>query len=318
MSLTIQVMPMRTVSGFDTNLFYLFDAIARHGSVTRAAAELGISQGAASKGLNKLRSHYRDALFLKTRDGMAATEHAVALHPVIARFIQVSRDTLHFGTEFDPATSARHVSIGLMDLTEAMAMQRLLPRIRVAAPRCTVEVVPIWVGDISRAFEDRSIDLAISSGYRFAGEVRQQKLLEHDFVVVAHPKNPLGQTIDIAEFEQFDYVMVAPPGRSGTFVERALEQQGMTVRPLLRSPHGLALAQLVATMDSAVSILPRSMAEEQRRKLGLRILEPQFELPKIEVLQYWHARSNNDPFSVWLRGVIRQCFFHAPDLHIEH
>jgi len=55
MSLIIQVMPVRNASGFDTNLFYLFDAIARHGSVTRAAAELGISQGAASKGLNKLR-----------------------------------------------------------------------------------------------------------------------------------------------------------------------------------------------------------------------------------------------------------------------
>ena len=65
--------------GFNLYPLHVFRIVARHGSVTRAAQELCISQPAVSSHLKKLGTHFREALMERTPRGMLLTPAGAAV-----------------------------------------------------------------------------------------------------------------------------------------------------------------------------------------------------------------------------------------------
>jgi len=57
------------------------DVLLRHGNVTRAAAQMGLTQSAMSSALGRLRRQLGDPLFVNTRGGMLPTPRALELAP---------------------------------------------------------------------------------------------------------------------------------------------------------------------------------------------------------------------------------------------
>src|SRR5258708_9357811 len=82
----------------DLNLFWVFDAILQHGSVTRAAQALSITPSAVSHALSQLRQVNGDELFGSSSFGMEPTPHArqLALH------IQERADNFQFAFKAKP------------------------------------------------------------------------------------------------------------------------------------------------------------------------------------------------------------------------
>ena len=58
----------------DTRLLNIFHAIYKHQSVSKASIELGIGQPTVSIGLNKLREHFHDPLFVRIGNNMQPTD----------------------------------------------------------------------------------------------------------------------------------------------------------------------------------------------------------------------------------------------------
>jgi DNA-binding transcriptional LysR family regulator len=69
----------------DLNLFAVFAAIMRHGSVSHAAQSLGLTQPATSNALTRLRGQLGDQLFVRSKNGMLPTKFAKRMAPVIER-----------------------------------------------------------------------------------------------------------------------------------------------------------------------------------------------------------------------------------------
>jgi Bacterial regulatory helix-turn-helix protein, lysR family len=63
----------------DLNLFWVFDAIMHHRSVTKAAQALSITPSAVSHALNRLRQMIGDELFFPSALGMQPTPHALSV-----------------------------------------------------------------------------------------------------------------------------------------------------------------------------------------------------------------------------------------------
>ena len=62
----------------DLNLLVVFNELIENGSVLRASRSLGVTQGAVSQSLAKLRKHFDDELFIKTNTGVAPTAFAIS------------------------------------------------------------------------------------------------------------------------------------------------------------------------------------------------------------------------------------------------
>src|SRR5260221_14114313 len=88
----------------DLNLLFVFDAVLRERSVTKAAAALGLSQPATSHALNRLRYLMKDQLFVRTPGGMAPTPRAKRLaDPVLNALVELRQAMT--AEEFSPLRS---------------------------------------------------------------------------------------------------------------------------------------------------------------------------------------------------------------------
>jgi hypothetical protein len=131
------------IRDLDLNLLVLFDALLRERSVTRAAAEVGLSQGAMSHGLNRLRTFFEDPLFIKTSAGMQPTEKAVLLGTTVTEVMTALRQRVVSQARFDPASARRTFVISMTDMGELVFLPPLIRRLRKVAPDCAVRSVQV-------------------------------------------------------------------------------------------------------------------------------------------------------------------------------
>ncbi|RJT21012.1 LysR family transcriptional regulator [Buttiauxella izardii] len=78
---------MLKVRDFDLNLLLTFEAVYFHKSVTKAANFMDVTPSAVSQALTKLRFFFGDPLFIREKNGLAATTVAVNLHTKLSKNI---------------------------------------------------------------------------------------------------------------------------------------------------------------------------------------------------------------------------------------
>src|SRR5207237_5598811 len=115
-----------SLGALDLNLLVVFAAVLKTRSTTLAADELDISQSAVSNALRRLRSHFDDAIFVKTADGMAPTPLAEKLAGPIHEGLNHIRQALEEQREFVPAVSRRRFCVCTSDMGQLVLMPRLL------------------------------------------------------------------------------------------------------------------------------------------------------------------------------------------------
>src|SRR5687768_15590500 len=123
------------LAAVDLNLLVAFDAMLTEGSVSRAAQRIGLSQPAMSKRLGRLRELFGDDLFVRSGDGVKATERTLDLADAIRSALRQIEDALGGYGRFDAARSGRTFRIGAMDHVAAVLLPRVMATIRSQAPR---------------------------------------------------------------------------------------------------------------------------------------------------------------------------------------
>ncbi len=101
------------------------------------------------------------------------------------------------------------------------------------------------------------------------------------------------------------------------WLTRELEHVLGPRRVRLSTPHHLIVPLLVEQDPTLIAVVPKLLAATYAKFADIQELTPAFELPRIEVYQFWHRRFDLDPFSVWLRTFIRDLFYRNPALHID-
>ena len=291
----------------DLNLFVVFDALIRAGSVSRAAKALGVSQGAVSQALAKLRAHFGDELFLRKSTGVAPTAAALALADDVRQFVALSEAALASRASFDPLTSARDITLCMADMGEIRILPTLLNEFRVIAPRCRIIVLDLWGDELREGFETGKIDLAVNARPPPLGDMVQQKLFEDGHAVISSRDSPFGAEVTLADLASARHLVVSPGRLDHAQIDQMLEIAGVRRNVGASVANWLTVPHILEACPDMLAIAPRFLADAYR-KFDLKVSEPAFDLPAIEVFQFWHRRANADPFNLWLRGVVREVF----------
>src|ERR671918_2095960 len=130
---------MMNVRALDLNLLRVFDAVLRGRSVTAAAAQLSLTQPAASNALARLRGAFGDALFLRTPQGMEPTPFARELAEPVRQALALLESALAHGPGFDPASSSRSFRFYMSDLGQIEFLPPLLERVQREAPQVRLQ-----------------------------------------------------------------------------------------------------------------------------------------------------------------------------------
>jgi DNA-binding transcriptional LysR family regulator len=168
----------------DLNLLPIVIALYDELSVSRAAQLLGVSQPAVSKALRRLREAFQDPLFVRRPNGMVPTPRAHEIVRAARGHLQQLQEELVKGERFDPAASARPITLALSDVAEMAFFPSVLGHLRERAPGCPVSTVSVPDGQLALGLERGDIDLAVGYFPALAlRNFRHRKLSQHGLPV---------------------------------------------------------------------------------------------------------------------------------------
>jgi LysR family glycine cleavage system transcriptional activator len=283
-----------------------FEAAARHGSFTRAALDLHVTQGAISRQIQALEEHLGVPLFDRVRQRIVLTAAGEGYLPKV----RAALDRLEAATV--QLKAFRGAAAGVLNLAilPTFGTRWLIPRLPAflaAHPEVQVDFsTRLEVFD----FADEDVDAAIHSGPREWPGAVLDHLMDEEEVVVASPalvrKAHLRRPADVA-----DQVLLQLASRPEAWLEwlKGVGVAGVDARRGPRFEH-FAMVIQAAVSGLGLAVVPRFLAEEELR--AGQLVMP-FKDAVVRGRSYWlaypEAKRDFAPlraFRGWLLGEVRR------------
>ena len=295
------------ISGLDLNLLRVFDAVFRHGSVSRASLELGLSQPAASQALTRLRQLLGDPLFERMHGGVRPTPRAERLAIAVRTALATLEVALAEAHAFEPLQADKRFRIHLSDIGEARFLPPLMQALRERAPNVQLETLPLPMAEIADALDRGSLDIAIGFLPGVTG-TQQTVLLSDHYAVLLRQGHPVlrelkGKRLGIEHLRGLDYVAV----RSHSETLRILRTLDLQGQVRLSAAHFMAVPSIVRQTDLAV-IMPAEIAETFEAQGGYVMLQADLPESAFDVSVHWSWRFAQEPANQWLRELVSEVF----------
>lgn len=292
----------------DFNLLRVLVALYRSRSVSKAAAELELSQPATSLALGRLRKALNDPLFVRSRSGMLPTTRCTELAEAAAKAIADFNWHVMNQSVFDPTTSRREFVVTMFDVGELLFLPQLMAFLEREAPHCNLRCDVFAADDVEPALEDGRCDLAFGP-FSYLDRLHVQPLSMLTLVCLVRDGHPKvrSEKLSMQRFLELPHVVVRPTGLSQEMFEALLKEAGCTRRVQLVTTHFLAVPAIIAATDMIVTV-PRPIADYYTRLENLRKVEPPLNIEASSIGMFWHPRLHKDPASVWLRESVVRLF----------
>lgn len=263
-------MPGRNV--YETDALRLFDAVARTGSFTAAADELGYTQSAVSRRIASLEQRAGGPLFERLPRGARLTPAGRLLHrharEVLDRLAHAHAElaALHAGT-------AGPLRVGAFATAAAALLPATLREFRAACPGVRVGIAEGLSRELMTRLHDGDLDIAVVSDYPLGLEppdgTRLRPILEDELLVALPADHPLAGrgSVDLAELRDANWIEGAPPARE-TLLVTSCRAAGFTPRVGVRIGEWTGKLGFVAA-GLGVTLVPRIMAPAVRPDVAL-------------------------------------------------
>jgi DNA-binding transcriptional LysR family regulator len=289
----------------------VFDTLLHELSLTRAAYALQATQPAISKVLARLRAYFRDPLFIRVGTHMQPTSKALELQSAVRAVLQSSAAIQRGERPFELKSSQREFRLLLTDVGMIHFLPTILQRQERIAPGVRLQVLEMDSRQLAVKLESGEADIALGAFPHASRGLRRQRLYRDSYVCVAHKSHPrLSQLRLGAGFVAERHIVISPsPSGHAAYdlVARALAEQVPGDKIVLKVPSFVTIA-MVAMRTNAIGTMPAQLAVALADTLGLAIFAPPFNVPGVEIAQYWHERYQHDPAHKWLRALIATLF----------
>jgi LysR family transcriptional activator of mexEF-oprN operon len=210
----------------DLNLLRVFVVVAGARSVTRAAAQLYLTQPAVSAALRRLTGAVGATLFVRSGRGLVLSPRGERLFASVRPLLEDMVNAALAPPTFDAATSDRTLRLGLSDSMEGWLLAPLLRALERTAPRLRLITVPVQFRTVGEVLASRIVDLAITVADELPPSIRRQALLHSGFVCLFDPKQvKLKNKVSEREYFSHDHVIVSYNGDLRGIVEDAFHKQ---------------------------------------------------------------------------------------------
>ena len=291
----------------DLNLFTVFEAVYEECNQARAAERLGMTQPAISNAVNRLRYVLKDPLLVAEPRGVRPTPVADALYKQVRAALDLIRDGVEGGREFDPALTERGFTVATPYGGGVLLAARLYEWVRREAPKAAISIRPLdHPAEIPKLLRERVLDLAIDYA-RYPDPALTHEPLEMERLVVVarkgHPRLRAPLTVEmLAEEEQ---VACYDPHGQDMPTEAGQAFAAFPPRVAIEVWSALALPVVVAQTD-LVALLSERVARLCAERFGLDVFPLPYEAPGVDVFLIWHQAREKDPAHSWLRQGVKR------------
>jgi DNA-binding transcriptional LysR family regulator len=297
---------MLNLRGIDLNLLPVFEAAYEERSLSRAADRLAMTQSAVSHALSRLRSVFRDELFIRQASGVFPTPVAEMIYAKLRGALGSVRESVAETRDFDPKSSARKFFVAISHPLGPMIAVRLRERLTHAAPGLEVAFStrsrPI---ELERGMREGRVDAAVDWLVPERGPFHEVTLFEDAVVAVARSGHPaLRRTRSISELKKGAFISLRPRVEGENPVAGIRDWQRLDLNCVLEVSEILEVFMVVRESD-LFGLIPRSMMKFAHEVFGLRPLRAAPKKASVPIKLVWHASREADPAHAFLRKQIQ-------------
>lgn len=290
----------------DLNLLVVFDALASHRHVSRAAAQVGLSQPAMSNALRRLRLVFQDELLVRTPRGMELTPRAMELAEPVSRILRQVQRVMEPDRSFDPQATRRVFRVRLSDVLSTLVLPRVNRDLDLGDGAISLDVVHLAPEATVDALERDELDLAVSFGLSHGVTVNFEPLMSDRMICAMCRSHPAAaDEIDMAQFLSYRHVKVSISPTDTRFVDDLLMERGLARDVAINLPHWLVVPHILRD-TRFFAVMPERLVLAIGE--GLAVRELPFPTQSFDWRIYWHRRHDTNPAIVWLREMLRKGF----------
>ncbi|HEY4203937.1 MAG TPA: LysR family transcriptional regulator [Xanthobacteraceae bacterium] len=295
---------MVSLGKIDLNLFVVLEAIFNEGSITRASRTLNLTQPAVSHALARLRDLLNDPLFTREGNRMIPTPLTRQLIGPVTGALRAMSGALAQLDGFDPATSRKHFRIGVRHTVEPAVLPALAGQIHDEAPGVEVSTLNHDRDQLRSAFASGEVDVVIDIQIPPVPDIRFRRLYGGKLVVALRKDHPaLQDAWDLGAYLRCDHISASSRRSAVGYEDHVLQEIGRQRRIGIRCQNQWTACRLAAASD-LIFTLPERFVEAYSAPSGNVILPFPLPLPTFYLYLYWHARTEDDPATRWLRDKI--------------
>ena len=292
------------LASLDLNLLVSLDALLQQRSVTKAAAQMGLSQPALSASLARLRRHFGDELLTRAGNEYRLTPLAVQLRDMARVALTGVERVFTAQTDFDPASSTREFSLLISDYGVAVLGDTLAALLAQEAPHARLRFIANSPSAVDRAEQVLlSTDLLVLP-HGFVTDLSHRDLYRDEWVCIVSADNEaVGEELTVADLEALPWVVTFHGPTAATPAARQMRMRGIELDVQVVTESFLTVPGLV-TGSRRIALLQRRLVELLPLNLGLRALAPPVEVGQLVEAMWWHPAFDDDPEHAYLRDVV--------------
>lgn len=291
-------------NGLDLNLLVALDALLTERNLSAAARNINLSQPAMSAAVARLRTYFRDDLFIMRGRELVPTPLAESLAaPTRDALLQIQL-SITTRDAFDPAKSDRQFRVILSDFMTVVFFRKIVERVAREAPGVTFELLP-FDDQPDEPVRRGEIDFLIFPEMFMSPAHPKARLFDEPLVCVGCRSNrQLSRKLTFEKYMSMGHVIAQfgrtrkPSIEQWLLLEHGIKRRiEVAVQNFSMIPHLLLGTHRIATMH-------RRLAQHFAKTMPLRIVELPMPLPAFTEAIQWPALHNSDPASIWLREIV--------------
>lgn len=243
-----------------------FLRVAERGNFTRAAEDLGISQPALSRSIQKLEDELGQPVFERKTRSVALTDAGTLLQSRAQQVLSILDDTK---AEITDDGECGRVRIGAIPTIAPYFLPEVLQQFSREFPRATLVVQENTTDNLLKSCTQGEIDLAILALPIPAKYLEFEELFEEELLLVLPPDHPLVEKpkIRLSDVESYPFVLLDEAHCLSDNIVSFCRQRSFQPVAVERTSQ-LAMVQELVSLSHGVSMIPvmaRELDQSDRR-----------------------------------------------------
>ena len=250
----------------------IFYAVAQQGSVTRAAADLLLTQPAVSLQLRALEKNLGLPLFDRGGPKLRLTQAGEALYRCAVSILHAKDEAERAITELRDGTRGTLI-LGANTTGGMYLLPRIVRAFKELYPK--VEII-LHIEATERIYErilQNVIDMGLVGGPTEDRRFGVEAVCVDHLVLIASPSHPFARVAKVSpkELETQAFILPQQGSRTRQLVERALREAGVTLRVAMQLPGTEAVKKAVEA-NLGVAFVSQYAVEEERPTRALQVV----------------------------------------------
>lgn len=292
----------------DLNLLRTFLVLSQELNMRKASERLFVSQPAISQALQKLRHHFNDELFVKSRHGLTATTYCDELANGLSPILDDLSNLLNANNEFDPKNITGTVHIALSPVVLSSLSGTIFSKIRSLAPNLDLHLIN-WKESTLDEIAKGVITYGVNYEYaKTPKELLTPKLIDTLAKVIVREDHPIKKeavtVYDVAPYEMASLII---PGWNNqkSLAQEVMHSHGLEAKIGFRSELPMAILDVIQQSDM---FYPSNSIFNHAQYPQFRVMDVELNNVPLTypIYGYYHVKHRKNPMLLWLHELIQE------------